>query len=167
MVIGVRLAVQKSRGQPRFGNFGDWVMSLTTTTHLISHATPSSPVTPDARERRAWPRSQIQHGMLRAHMRERERRAWPRPLIWYNVRSIVCARLSLSLSVAPHPKKISKHAPQKKQEVFAYGGGAGCGSHVAQQEAGGARKSFAYLSFIHISPCRTIEEESSLRAPTL
>ena len=53
---------------------------------------------------RAWPRSQIQHGMLRAHMRERERRAWPRPLIWYNVRSIVCARLSLSLFGAPPQK---------------------------------------------------------------
>ena len=93
---------------------------------------------------RAWPRSQIQHGMLRAHMRERERRAWPRPLIWYNVRSIVCARLSLSLSLAPHPKKISKHAPQKNQKAFAYGTEAGSGSHLANQEASGAGKAFAY-----------------------
>jgi hypothetical protein len=94
---------------------------------------------------RAWPRSQIQHGMLRAHMRERERRAWPRPLIWYNVRSIVCARLSLSLSLslAPHPKKISKHAPPKNQKAFEYGTEAGSGSHLANQEASGAGKARA------------------------
>ena len=76
-------------------------------------------------------------------MRERERRAWPRPLIWYNVRSIVCARLSLSLFGAP-PQKISKHAPQKNQKAFEYGTEAGSGSHLANQEASGAGKAFAY-----------------------
>ena len=62
----------------------------------------------------------------------------------HNVRSTVCARLSLSLSLAPHPKKISKHAPQKNQKAFAYGTEAGSGSHLANQEASGAGKAFAY-----------------------
>ena len=64
----------------------------------------------------------------------------------YNVRSTVCASfsLSLSLSLAPHPKKISKHAPQKNQKAFAYGTEAGSGSHLANQEASGAGKAFAY-----------------------
>jgi hypothetical protein len=53
-------------------------------------------------------------------------------------------RVSLSLSLAPHPKKISKHAPQKNQKAFAYGTEAGSGSHLANQEASGAGKAFAY-----------------------
>ena len=53
-------------------------------------------------------------------------------------------RVSLSLSLAHHPKKISKHAPQKNQKAFAYGTEAGSGSHLANQEASGAGKAFAY-----------------------
>ena len=56
---------------------------------------------------------------------------------WFNC---LCA----SLSLAPRPKKISKHAPQKKQKAFAYGTEAGSGSHLANQEASGAGKAFAY-----------------------
>ena len=52
--------------------------------------------------------------------------------------------LCASLSLAPHPKKISKHAPQKNQKAFAYGTEAGSGSHLANQEASGAGKAFAY-----------------------
>ena len=63
--------------------------------------------------------------------------------IMYNVRSTVCARLSLSLFGAP-PQKISKHAPQKNQKACAYGTEAGSGSHLANQEASGAGKAFAY-----------------------
>ena len=46
----------------------------------------------------------------------------------------------ISLSLAPRPKKISKHAPKKNQKAFAYGTGAGGGSHLADQEASGAGK---------------------------
>ena len=59
----------------------------------------------------------------------------------YNVRSTLCACLSFSL--APHPKKISKHAPKKNQKAFAYGTEAGSGSHLANQEASGAGKARA------------------------
>ena len=52
--------------------------------------------------------------------------------------------LCASLSLAPHPKKISKHAPQKNQKAFAHGTEAGSGSHLANQEASGAGKAFAY-----------------------
>ena len=50
----------------------------------------------------------------------------------------------VSLSLAPHPKKISKHALKKNQRAFAYGTEAGSGSHLAIQEASGAGKAFAY-----------------------
>ena len=50
---------------------------------FASHATSHRPshFPRSARVPRLAPRPQIQHGMLRAHMRESERRAWPRPLI--------------------------------------------------------------------------------------
>ena len=65
----------------------------------------------------------------------------------YNVRSTVCARLSLSLSLslAPHPKRFRSTPPKKirrlartarKREVAR--------TSLANQEASGAGKAFAY-----------------------
>ena len=48
---------------------------------IASHARVVVPRSARAPRLRAWPRPQVQNGMLRAHMRERERRAWSRLLI--------------------------------------------------------------------------------------
>ena len=60
-----------------------------------------------------------------------------------SVRVSLSLSLSLSLFGAP-PQKISKHAPKKNRKACAYGTEAGSGSHLANQEASGAGKAFAF-----------------------